>query len=336
VLLVPESTIDSVSLPVRLPHRYAVYGISISSEIPLRLPESSSADQVEVEVRVAPQSWFCSVVKDAEPGCLDGSWYTCARLHDGSSYARWDGVGEFWVSADGRRIVCRQSSDASEESFHVYLLGRSLSFALVKLGVEPLHATAVVVDGEAIAFLGDSGYGKSSLAASFVSAGHSILTDDLLVLRNISQRFLAYPGPPRVKLFPQMARMVFGSSVDGTPMNTLTRKLILPLNESSTCTDPVPLGAIYSLAPPHSVHSRTKIAFEHLSPKNAFFELVKNTFNYQVLDGPRLQRHFVHLQDVTAGTSIRHLKHPRVLTLLPAVVLAILDDYRHQRSALEA
>jgi hypothetical protein len=299
------------------------------------LPESSSSTEIGIELRIASQSWFCNVIKDAEPGSLDGSWYTCARLNDGSSYARWEGVGEFWVSADGRRIVCRQWSDASDESFHVYLLGRSISFALVKLGIEPLHATAVVVDGEAIAFLGDSGYGKSSLAAGFVAAGYSILTDDLLVLRKLSQGFLAYPGPPRVKLFPQMARMVLGSSVDGTPMNTLTRKLILPLNESSTCTDPVPLGAMYSLAPPHSVHSRTKIAFEHLSPMAAFLELVKNTFNYQVLDESRLQRHFAHLQDVAAGTSIRHLKHPRVLTLLPEVVLAILDDYRHQRSALE-
>ena len=57
-----------------------------------------------------------------------------------------------------------------------------LSFSLLSLGYEPLHATAVVVDGEAVAFLGDCGYGKSTLGAAFLARGFPLLTDDVLAL----------------------------------------------------------------------------------------------------------------------------------------------------------
>ncbi|MFB3074256.1 MAG: hypothetical protein ACE1Z6_03640, partial [Candidatus Methylomirabilales bacterium] len=111
------------------------------------------------------------------------NWFQHLRLPDGSDYLRWSGLFEFLVSADGRRIACRELECASPESFQTYLIGQVLSFALVKRGIEPLHSTTVVIDGKAVAFLGDSGYGKSSLGAAFLQAGYPLLTDDLLVLK---------------------------------------------------------------------------------------------------------------------------------------------------------
>src|SRR5213080_1250086 len=152
------------------------------------------------------------------------------RLADGSSYVRWDTVGEFLVSPDGLQVRCRQFDLASTESFQVYLLGQALSFALVNRGFEPIHATVVVVNGEAVVFLGDSGFGKSTLAAPFVSAGYPVLTDDLLILQPGTDRVLAYPGPARIKLFPKAARRFLRDAASGIRMNPDTEKLILPLD----------------------------------------------------------------------------------------------------------
>ena len=102
------------------------------------------------------------------------AWYRHAHLRDGSTYLRWDGLAEFLVSADGFRITFGWIGPASQEAFQVYLLGQALSFALVKRGHEPLHATSVVVDGRAVVFLGRSGFGKSSLAACFLAGRASI------------------------------------------------------------------------------------------------------------------------------------------------------------------
>src|SRR5207249_3480420 len=147
------------------------------------------------------------------------SWYRYASLRDGSIYVRWDTIGEFLVAADGCRITCRRVEASSPESFQVYMLGQALSFALVKQRFEPLHATVVVVNDRAVAFLGENGSGKSSLAACFVDAGHRLLTDDLLIVQERSNRLLAFPGPARIKLFPQIAGRFLGGVADRVPMN---------------------------------------------------------------------------------------------------------------------
>ena len=156
------------------------------------------------------------------------AWYWMATLPDGRVYVRWIDVGEYLVSADGREIVWLRASEASLESFRVYLLGQALSFALVKQGFEPLHGTAVVADGVAIAILGDSGFGKSTLAAQFLASGALLLTDDLLLLQSTGHGYVAHPGPSRIKLFPHMGEHFFPDGPQGPPMNSLTGKQILP------------------------------------------------------------------------------------------------------------
>src|SRR5262249_34855310 len=147
---------------------YGVYGVSLQSEIPLCLPEASTPGPTTIELATAHADVFARAIAGTElVPCAD--WYQYAHLPDGSSYVRWKGLGELLVSAGGNRIHCRQEPGALTESFQVYLLGQALSFALVKAGFEPLHGTAVVENGEAIVFLGDGGYGKSTLAASFLS-----------------------------------------------------------------------------------------------------------------------------------------------------------------------
>jgi hypothetical protein len=84
----------------------------------------------------------------------------------------------------------------------VYLLGQALSYALVKLGFEPLHATAIVVNGEAAVLLGSSGFVKSSLAACFLEDGHRLLTDDLLILLRTRRGSWPTPGRRASNSFP--------------------------------------------------------------------------------------------------------------------------------------
>ena len=183
-------------------YRYGVYGIDVVSDTPLALPDYAHVGLGRVECRSAPASVFLTAMQGVDFDRRSDSWYRYACPHDGSTYVRWDTVGEFLVAADGRRISCHRVEASSLESFQVYMLGQALSFALVKQRFEPLHATVVVVDDHAVAFLGDNASGKSSLAACFLEAGHRLLTDDLLILQDSSNRILAYPGPPRIKLFP--------------------------------------------------------------------------------------------------------------------------------------
>lgn len=309
-------------------HRYCVYGILVDSDIPLALPEGTEGRLGRVELCSAPASVFLTAMHGVSFDSRSDSWFRYASLPDGSSYVQWDTVGEFIVAGDGRRITCRQENGASSESFQVYLLGQALSFALVKQRFEPLHATVVVVGDRAVAFLGHNAFGKSTLAACFLEAGDRLLTDDLLMLQESSGRILAYPGPPRIKLFPAIARRFLGLTANPSPMNAESGKLILPVDERRRCASPMVLEGIYSLTVPSDAGRRLDVAIETLSPREGFVELLKGTFNRRLVSPQRLERQFNVMTRLTDLVSIKRLRYPRAIDRLQEVrgmVIADLD-----------
>jgi hypothetical protein len=307
-------------------HRYCVYGIVVVSDTPLALPGYSHGGLGDVEILRAPAWVFLRALQGVRFDPRSDSWHRYAFLDDGSTYVRWDTVGEFLVSSDGRRITCRSVEGSSLESFQVYMLGQALSFALVNQRFEPLHATVVVVDDQAVAFLGNNAFGKSTLAACFLESGCRLLTDDLLILRESAGRILAYPGPPRIKLFSRMASRFLGHTLNRVQMNPNTDKLILPLDEHRSCASPVALKAIYSLAVPGKACRSPNVSIETLSPREAFVELIRGTFNRRLVSPPRLARQFSVTTSLTDLISVKKLSYPRTIDRLHEVRRTVLAD----------
>lgn len=307
------------------PFQYGVYGIALRSEFALTLPRFSGGAFAEIELRYGTPALFAEAIAGSEL-IERADWYHYAHLADGSSYACWSGLGEFLVSAAGDRIDCMRAPEAAMESFQVYLLGQALSFALVKSGAEPLHATAIEWGGEAIALLGDSGFGKSTLAASFIAAGCRLLTDDLLLVRQTGEGMCAFPGPSRIKLFPDSAERFLGPAVKGVPMNATTSKHVIPLEAARRCRTPVPLRALYVLTAPEAMRGKRRVRIESLTVREAFFELVRGTFNRYIDDAARLQRQFAETTMLLNAVPVRKLSYPRSLARLPDVRELILAD----------
>ncbi len=64
-----------------------------------------------------------------------------------------------------------------------------------------LHTTSVVIDGQCYLFAGDSGMGKSTLAAGFANQGHTIYSEDIAKIEfDSAGRPCAYPSYPGVRL----------------------------------------------------------------------------------------------------------------------------------------
>ena len=105
-----------------LRHRYGVYGIRVLSDAPLDLPEYADDDLGYVECVTARPASFADALNGATFRSRPDSWYRYAFLQDGSTYVRWDNVGEFLVSADGRRIL-----PARRQGFLRVVSGRTCS-----------------------------------------------------------------------------------------------------------------------------------------------------------------------------------------------------------------
>jgi hypothetical protein len=111
-------------------------------------------------------------------------------------------------------------------------------------------------------------------------------------------------------------------------MNAGTDKLILPLDEHRRCAVPVPLKALYSLASPRDACRTQSVSLETLSPREAFVELVKSTFNRRLVSSRRLARQFGVMAGLADRISVNKLTYPRAIDRLQEVrgmVLADLD-----------
>jgi hypothetical protein len=321
---------SSHNWPLVLPD-YNVYGISIRSDAPLPYPHSEELPLCRIELRNynGPSATCAREQLTIEKNTF--SAFEFGSRPDGTIYVGFPGVGETFVSADGRSIACYRSSVRFLESFDVYLLTQALSFALVKNGLEPLHATAVAIEGRAVVFLGDCGFGKSTLAAALLQAGHRLLTDDLLVFRPAGNGLLAYPGPPRLKLLPEMARRFLGESTTSFPMNPYTHKLIIPLEQSQICSQALPVSAIYVLTPPEAAAACKEMVIAPVTERDAFVTLLASAFNSRIADSSRLQRQFHAVRLIANALPINKITYPREIDYIPQVLQRITSDVRTRK-----
>jgi hypothetical protein len=300
---------------------YRLYGVRLATPLALPCPRLARARRPDVRLRAASPGQFARL----RPRTGRRDWFAWRRLDTGSTYLRWTGLFEFLVASDGRDIRYHALPKATPESLSTYLLGQVLSFSLLAFGVEPLHGTVVVVDGEAVGFLGDCGLGKSTLGAAFLRLGYPVLTDDLVALQSAGAHFSVHPGVPRIKLFPGVARRVLGVEPDAPQLNDGTSKRILTLGPGQAAPEPVPLRALYVLSA-RGRRPAARIEITPLSAGAAFLEVVRASFNTIVTDRERLARQFAFANRVAASVPIRRLSYPRSLSRLPAVCEAVLAD----------
>jgi hypothetical protein len=112
---------------------------------------------------------------------------------------------EFIVGEGGRSVRWRAPAATRPHTIRHLLLDQVLPALAFEHSLIGLHASAVVVDGQGIAFAGPASQGKSTLAASFALDGHAILTDDCLMIQWKRREPRAVPSYPSLRLWTDTA-----------------------------------------------------------------------------------------------------------------------------------
>ncbi len=112
----------------------------------------------------------------------------------------WHGgpYGTYRVDPDGRGATCGLPD--SDIDWQRMLAGQVLPLAALLQGIEVLHASAVAIEGTALAITGPSGAGKSTLLHALLARGAGFLADDVAALEIVGDEVRVHPGTAVVNL----------------------------------------------------------------------------------------------------------------------------------------
>ncbi len=208
-----------------------------------------------------------------------------------------------------------------------YLLGPVIGFVLRLRGATCLHASAIVVDNQAIALVGVAGAGKSTTAAAFAERGYAVLSDDIVAMWAEGGTFLVQPGYPRLRLWPASVDALFGE-VSTLPRLTPTwDKCYLDLTRGNYQfqREPLPLAAVYML---QERCDDPKAPFvEPLSASAGMMALVANTYATNLLDKTMRATEFESLGRLITTVLLRQVISHADPIHLSKLCDVILDDF---------
>jgi len=253
----------------------------------------------------------------------DTPWLLLGRQPSGY-FLRFPGMADFAVSGDASEIRSYVVEDTPEATIRHLILDQVLPLVLSHRGRFVLHGSAVATPRGAIGFVGQTGWGKSTLASSFSEDGMAVLTDDCLLLEEDAECVTVIPSYPGVRVWPDTARTVFGGDKWGTKVAHYSEKKRLDANAGIGFSNwPTKLRRLYFLSSPNEC---TGLSVKPLSPREAMLELVKYSYLMDVTDRPRLQQDFERIAKFALNPVFFRLAFPHDYSQLASVRQAILSD----------
>lgn len=237
---------------------------------------------------------------------------------DGSVLLSYQGIGRILIR-NGDEILIHRTQDLEKDLLSPLIMGPAVGVVLHQRQRLALHASSAVLGGNAVAFLGGSGWGKSTLAAALCARRHKLLSDDIVALHeDPNADFVVLPGFQCLKLWPDSARDL-GYGPEGLPrLNGRTEKRLWHVDG---VFQPVsqPLRCLYVLATADQLKVRS------ILPSEAVIEIMRHTY------GPVLRQKLnapTHLQQ-SARLARRlpafRVERPLRFSALPDLVKLIED-----------
>lgn len=258
----------------------------------------------------------------------DGELWAEFRRQGDAVLVRFPGLVDFAVPGDASHAVCWPAPGVGEATRDHLYINQVLPLLHARRGRLAFHASAVSLDVGAVAFVGESGRGKSTMAASFAAAGHPFLTDDGLILRESGGRYQVEPTHPSLRLWDDSRDALGVSGAVLAPAVAFTDKArLLAGGALPFCDGAQPLCAAYFLSAEEADEPR----FVQLTGAELLQAWMSHSFLLDLDEPEALRQHFGALAGFCAAIPSFRLDYPRDYGSLESVRRRIADHAAAER-----
>ena len=291
------------------------FGFAVRSSLPFHYLRGGVGEALDVSAPSSPP--------DGRKGELILEWTPTPALpfegrlyRDGSCFCLWiANSGWFFVDTQAPSVTLPDEPDIVRREERLWSVPAILCF--LARGDLPLHAAAVEVGGEALVLGAPRTFGKTTLAAAFLSAGYRLLSEDVTCVR-VGNVPLVIPGPAMLRVREDVAERleIRHAKRIGVPDDRV-HFAVDPAVRGDCC--PVPLRAIVLLR-----QSGNGFRVEPVPAMQAVRDLWRLTSKLPT-DRDRA-RCFAGVVDLARSVPIRNLYRPLRIDDLPATVAFIVDN----------
>jgi len=271
--------------------------------------------QAREQVAVGAAPFHTAYLPDGEP------WVEIYRLRE-DYLLRFPRLADFRVSSCGRDVECWPVPGIPAGTIDHIFLNQVYPLMLSRQRELVFHASAVVVDTGAVAFMAEAGRGKSTLATSFAVNGHPFLTDDGLWLRRNGKDYDVMPSHPSVRLWRDSEHQLIPEGSAAAPSVHYTPKGRFVAGPAiAYCDTPRPLRAAFILGP--GIAETVTIA--PIKPADALVTWIAHSFVIDIEDKSLTKGSFEGLTSILNTVPTFSLDYPRRYEHLDRVRAAIIE-----------
>lgn len=305
--------------PRQVTYSYRAYGLTLGSDTPVFALRQGRADpkRYDIVVSLGPETDWVREARRLPPRLVypkPGE----AELENPAFSLISHGAADFFELVYGNQAIFLVDGTAervwgtclpplTNEDVSSYLVGPVMGFVLRRRSVLALHASAVCINGQAVALCGESQAGKSTTAAALALRGIPVLCEDITPLYEEAGRFQVEPGYPRVCLWPDAVEKLLGARDALPQLAPSWEKFFLPLDGRKAKFEERRrvVCAVYFLAPRVAEVDAPRI--EEVGAREALLNLIQNTYMNWLLDRNQRAAEFDALSKLVTQVPVRRI-----------------------------
>lgn len=314
-------------------HCYCIFNTIVESELSFPGMPGSEDQDADIFVRFCPDRTFRDI---------DFHWFhewTSATgvisiqgaRHEDGFVLRFPGLADFEISADLNVISIVPGKEAEPVTLGHLLFDQVIPRILNQLGKMVLHASAVeLAGGRCVAFVGNTGMGKSTLAGSFLQDGCRLLADDSLLISFGVDGVKAIPAYSSIRLWPDSADSLFPALTDFKSVTGYGNKVQRVMAVDDFAGRSITLAALFILDDPEAISNGEEVCILPALTAREGIAVIESLF-VLTIDNPETQKRNFRLAMKLANSAlpVYRLSYQRRFENLPRVREAITRAVHH-------